>query len=496
MNSTGWRSAALLCAAALVTLAASPAMGAGRGAARSEGARTVAVAVSPPLNVTHDEFADNEESLGMSPNGQLLAGSWNDFDYNDGCGFSYSTDGGDHWAPRTFVPGFTAFTDDPDVPGTGSFPIAGDPSVAYNPRSGRFDVICQAFGGQGGAISLLATTFDPDRADPTLGENDSYGAAAWTTPVAVATGTSNGTQKGSNGKFPDHESIVVDTGSGPGHHFGRLFVAWAEFSGSGRSPIDVAFSDDDGRRWTGPIRVGDVAHKFGQDARPSIGPDGTVYLTWIASPNEKSLKDNVVVAAASTDGGLTWGANHEAASVVSPIPGLLPGSRYRIFEDAWSAVDQARGTLQIAFTDMRTGPSNIYVTHNLHAGDLSAWAAPRRVRPSAGQQFFPWVDSAPNGRVDVVYYDRTCDLPRNVANCVTLSSSTDGGTTWRNTALTTHGFNGDRYQACLAFVDPPDCGFFFLGDYIAVESNDAKAQVLYTGNGPRAMDVFSVRATF
>jgi hypothetical protein len=67
---------------------------------------------------------------------------------------------------------------------------------------------------------------------------------------------------------------------------------------------------------------------------------------------------------------------------------------------------------------------------------------------------------------------------------------------WTTTALTTHGFNGDRYSTCLAFVDPPDCTRKFLGDYIAVESTNQKAQVLFTGNGAHAMDVFSIRATF
>jgi len=37
---------------------------------------------------------------------------------------------------------------------------------------------------------------------------------------------------------------------------------------------------------------------------------------------------------------------------------------------------------------------------------------------------------------------------------------------------------------------------FFLGDYIAVASTKSKAQALWTGNGPQAMDVFSGRATF
>lgn len=486
------RSTVLVLAALLTTVA----LGA---LSTPAGARTGSdPTVTTPVDVTNDQFANNEESLGMSPDGRLLAGAWNDWEYNDGCGFSYSTDGGATWAPETFVPGLTEFTNDPNIPGTGIFAVAGDPAVVYNPESGLFDVVCQSFGHTGNQIQLLTTTFDAAKAIPNADVNLSYGKAAWTTPVAVTTATTNGSQKGSNGHFPDHETITVDTGTGPGHHFGRLFVAWAEFSGFGKSPTEISYSDDDGAHWTGPFQLSANNDQFNQDARPAVGPDGTVYVTWLNSPNEKSLRNNRVMIAKSTDGGATWTPNRVAASIVKPIGGTLPGSTYRIFEDVWSAVDQVRGTVQIAFTD-QTGPggaSNIYLTHNLAAGDLSSWSTPVAVKPSAGQEFFPWVAAAPNGRVDVVFYDRTCDLPANVKNCVTLSSSTDGGVTWTNTALTTSGFDGDRFHTCVAFVDPVDCPRTFLGDYIAVASNNATAQVLYTGNGPSAMDAFSIRADF
>ena len=74
-------------------------------------------AASTPVDVTNDVYANNEESLGMSPNGRWLAGAWNDWEYNDGCGFSYSTDGGDTWAPESFAP-FTAFSNTPGVDST------------------------------------------------------------------------------------------------------------------------------------------------------------------------------------------------------------------------------------------------------------------------------------------------------------------------------------------------------------------------------------------
>ncbi|MDX6504532.1 MAG: hypothetical protein QOE29_1657 [Gaiellaceae bacterium] len=459
---------------------------------------SAATSVSTPVNVTNSQFAANEESLGMDPSGTLLAGAWNDWHYNDGCGFSYSTDGGTTWAAETFVPGMSLFTNDPNVPGTGTFPIVGDPAVAYNPRFGTFDVVCQAFGKKAGQIQLLATTFDHTKADPAADVNFSYGGAvggapAWTTPVAITTGKSNGSQKGSNGQLPDHEAIVVDTGTGGLHHYGRLYVAWAEFSGVGRSPINLAYSDDNGASWTGPIRVSDAGHQFDQDATPRIGVDGAVYVSFINGPNEKSTKNNSAMVAKSTDGGTTWGPSMIAAPIPNPTLSL-PNAQYRGGTNVTSTVDQGSGKVVVVYDDASTGTLNEYAVHTLAAGDLSSWSAPVRVKASAQTQFFPWLSSAPNGRVDLVYYDR-CDAG-DTLNCVSLSSSTDSGATWSSVQLLNDGFDGDTFGACLAFVDPPDCKSYFLGDYIAVASTNTKALALWTGNGPATLDVFAGGATF
>jgi hypothetical protein len=222
-----------------------------------------------------------------------------------------------------------------------------------------------------------------------------------------------------------------------------------------------------------------------------------VYVTWINGPNEKSLKNNTAMVAKSGDGGRTWSRDRVAARIVAPIPGLLPNSDYRVFEDVWPAVDQATGNLVVGFTDEKSGAANIYAVHTATAGDLTGFTAPVRVEPSGQEQFFPWLSSAPNGRVDLVFYDRSCDPANDTFNCVTLASTDDSGATWGITPMTTSGFDGDKFQACLAFVDPqPTCGNPFLGDYIAVASNDSTAQILYTGNGASAMDVFSQHASF
>jgi hypothetical protein len=447
------------------------------------------------VNVTADSFADNEESAGISPDGSLLAASWNDFDHNDGCGFSFSSNGGKSWAPRSFVPGFTAFTNDPNIPGTGSFAVAGDPSVVYNPKLAKFVVVCQAFGATGNAINLLATTFDPAKADPNAGENASYVGAQnpWTVPVSIATGTSNGKQKGSNGQFPDHESIMVDIGTGRGHHYGRIFVVWAEFNGSGRAPINLAFSDD-AVSWTGPIVVSDVNHKFDQDAHAAIGPDGAIYVTFTTGPNEKSLSDNFAAIAVSSDGGQTFSSTQPVAALINPVPGLLRNSNYRVFSDVTSAVG-LNGIVSVVWNDERTGNSNVYSSHNLTAGDITHWSDPQAVAPSTKEQFFPWMVASPRGRLDLTFYDRTPD-PADTLNSVRYANSLNNGDTWTTLLATSSGFDGDQFQACVAFVQPLNCGDFFLGDYIAVVSTDSLVHLLYTFNGSQAQDVFDTQIVF
>ena len=457
-----------------------------------------APSVGPIVNVTNSQFAGNEESLGMDSTGNLLAAAWNDWHFNDGCGFSYSTNGGSTWAPESFAP-FTSFTNDPNVPGAGKFPIAGDPVVVWNPKFSTFDVVCQAFGLSAHQINLLATTFDPAKANAQANQNFSYGtqvggAPAWTGLASVTIGSSNGSQKGSNGKFPDHEAGTVDTGTGPGHHFGRLYIAWAEFNGLGRSPIDLAYSDTNGASWTGPIRVSDAGHQFDQDATPRVGPDGAVYVSFINGPNEKSLKGNAALIAKSTDGGNTWSQSFTAATIPNPTASI-PNVLYRGGTNVTTTVDQRTGNVVLVFDDATTGALNEYSVRTLAPGDLSGWSAPVRIKATTSTQFFPWLSSAPNGRVDLVYYDRACDS-NDVLLCVTLSSTNDDGATWSSVAITSTGFDGDKFQACVQFVDPPNCGVFFIGDYIAVASTKTKAQVMWTGNGPQAMDVFTAAVSF
>ena len=137
----------------------------------------------------------------------------------------------------------------------------------------------------------------------------------------------------------------------------------------------------------------------------------------------------------------------------------------------------------MVYNDTSSGALNVWATHTAVAGDLSSFTPAQRVKPSGQTQFFPWLQSAPNGRVDLAYYDRSCDADRRpqLRHAVVV----DG----LRRVVDEHA--GDHAAASTATrsarasrsSDPPNCTNFFLGDYIAVASTNTKAQVMWTGNG-------------
>jgi hypothetical protein len=125
----------------------------------------------------------------------------------------------------------------------------------------------------------------------------------------------------------------------------------------------------------------------------------------------------------------------------------LPNSNYRVFEDVHSTVDPQSGRVVLTYTDQKGGASNIYATHGLTAGDITQWSTPTAVKPSRQEQFFPWMSSAPNGRVDLVFYDRSCDPAGDKLNCVTVASTADDGSSRGFTTLLSTPFDGDLHHA-------------------------------------------------
>ena len=281
-------------------------------------------------------------------------------------------------------------------------------------------------------------------------------------------------------------------------------VALFKFTGPG-NPIRFARSDDGGSSWQRSVRVSAPARARVVAPTPAAGPKGEIYVLYLDLGQDRLDYEGAheglggrpypgrfeLVLARSLDGGASW-----QESVVERR--LRPIERFVVFLPAFPslAVDPRDGSLYAAFHTLRHGAPDV-VVWSLPAGG-SRWQGPVRVNDNPARdrtaQYLPKLALAPNGRLDVVYYDRRSDA-RNIMNEVSLQSSYDGGESFtKRTQLTRRpvdsriGFGSER--------ELPD-----LGSRLALEAEDARALAVWTDtrNGTvlsNKQDVYAAEVTF
>lgn len=425
------------------------------------------------VDVTNDTTAQNETPLAVNPtNPQNLLTGNNDWNYNDGCGVNASFDGGRHWTstlPNGFVPGITKYTDDPSVPGTGSYDFGGDPAVAFGP-DGTAYFACFGYqaGPPYGVALLLSRSTDGGRTWL------AGGAAQPLTLVSAFQG--NGKARGSTGQFADHEAIFVAPDR-------TIYVTWAQFNGYGsHSPVFIATSRDGGHSFSTPVQVSDGSVLSDQDARIVTNADGSVaYLTF--DNGVQGGKGTVMYVSRSTDHGATWSAPYRFATFQDPVC-LYPPYCFNIsggqFRGPGSypapAYDASRNRLNVAYTDIVGGQARVFLTH-ADASDLTKWSQPDEVAKGArGDRFAAELSISAGGRLDVGIYDRS--YSGNTLVDMTYATSGDGGTTWTTQRVTRSGFDPSQYGV------PSGSGIApFIGDYFGIVSLPQSAGIVWTGPG-------------
>ena len=227
----------------------------------------------------------------------------------------------------------------------------------------------------------------------------------------------------------------------------RLYLSWLESSDErvslfrfvepGQNPIRFARSDDGGRTWTRPAQVN--SPRRGRVVAPShaVGPNGEIYLLYLdlrddrldyeggheglgGPPHRGSFH---LVLARSRDRGATW-----AESVVDER--IVPTERFLAFLPPFPslAVDRESGRVYAGFHDGRLGEPDVWVW-SLARG-ARGWEGPTKVNDTPDRdrtsQYLPRLAVGPDGRLDVLYYDRRADR-KNVRNEVSFQSSFDHG---------------------------------------------------------------------
>jgi hypothetical protein len=228
----------------------------------------------------------------------------------------------------------------------------------------------------------------------------------------------------------------------------RIFLTWLKadelglytFANTG-NPIMAIRSDDGGTNWADPVRVSSPTRERVVAPSPAVGAsDGELNVLYL-DLGEDVLDyggghrgqggapydgDWQLVLARSTDSGATWKESIVEAAVT-------PTERFIVFTPPFPsiAVDPDTGRTYAAFQDGRSGDADVMLW--TLAKDASEWTGPVRVndtpRSDGTAQYLPKLAIAPNGRLDVLYYDRRAERT-NVLNEVSLQSSYDEGKTF------------------------------------------------------------------
>jgi hypothetical protein len=461
------------------------------------------VAGDPSANVLLDcdgPLPNNEPQIAVNPSNpsQMVASS---NDYESCCDQFYTTfDGGKTWR-----------TGDISVEAPGKKGRTGSDPVT------TFDV-------KHGTVIHSSLNFNNDGSDGDVVVSISRdGGLHWNTVVEVADG-GGPTSTASNGIFNDKEWITTDNFSGS-PFYGRSYLTWTAFKSvdgvTTESPIWESHSDDGGFTWSAPqeisgsnaglctFQVEGAAGECDEDqfSVPSVGADGTVYVSFINEQNEALWEpgeffDDQYLLVKSTDGGVTW-------SAPSFIVGMEDGSRdfpfnvsgrqtltnYQIRIPTTAAIvadPTSASRLYLAFFDNRNGVhdvdnpvtnTDIFIVSSANGG--ASWSAPSQVNAAdsgaGNDQWFPWVDVSPvDGTVGVVYHDRSYD-PTHDTHETTLSESPAGGLAFTSAKISTassHPRESRYFRALVAGCE--NCAVFH-GDYIGLTyGSDGSANAVWT----------------
>lgn len=365
------------------------------------------------------------------------------------CSVSVSTNGGDSWRSLT-------------LPLPVEVPNCHQPDVAYGP-GGKLLVLYTATGGRfNQPIGVWLQRFS--------------GESAEGPPTRVASGEAF------------HARMAVE-GS-------NVWVTWIQATGAAEKPLGfgttpaplrlarsadggVSFANavtvSDGRRVVqpSPVSIGggrlvigalDLAGDF-DDYEARHGGQG-------GPPSDAGWR---VVTWTSVDGGATFGPPVTVADdLVAPariIVNLAPAPSF--------ARDPSRdGRLYAAWDAGRGDGRDVFLSRSDDAG--TTWSAPVAVASRPRAQFLPAVGVSPEGRVDVVFYDRSED-PEDVRAHVTMASSTDAGRTFRTATVSDAPFDTRIGFGSLQ-------GIPLLGSRLAVHAGTDRSLAFYSDTSRGTID--------
>jgi hypothetical protein len=249
-----------------------------------------------------------------------------------------------------------------------------------------------------------------------------------------------------------------------------VYITWSRFEGQAvNNTIYVARSTDHGQSFSHPVHI-DVNAGEGEFTDAAVGPDGAVYVTFRTYAIQGPTR-NAIWLVKSTDGGRTFGVPRLVAAI-TPFssdqytggtggtdcgdgPFACPsGFTFSRWDSLSAVAADASGVHVVYGARTPSGQGKVFVRNS---PDGLSWptAATTLDTVPIGHQWTPDIASA-DGVLNVLFCDSRGDPsyapdvpPGNTADGANsgdvintfLARSTDGGATWSEAQLTSHGSN-------------------------------------------------------
>jgi hypothetical protein len=274
----------------------------------------------------------------------------------------------------------------------------------------------------------------------------------------------------------DKSWMAIDTTPSPGH--GTIYQAWQHVSPTGNR--DFTFSADAGVTWTNPFAI-PQAPIFGT---LDVGPNGEVYLFaqdgvrfWMNrstnAPNHAAQFAFDLTVPVDLGGTLSLGGG-------PPNGGGLLGQ-------AQVAVDRStnstRGYVYALCSTVSSTNQDVMFSRSTNRG--ATWSAPIPINTDLGTDAFHWFGTiavAPNGRIDVCWYDTRGSTNINVSQLY-YSYSMDGGVTWSpNRAVS------PQFDTSVGYPQQNK-----IGDYITVIALNDATCIAYSATFNGEEDIYFLR---
>lgn len=248
----------------------------------------------------------------------------------------------------------------------------------------------------------------------------------------------------------------------------------------GPAPIVASRSTDGGRTFTPPVQISDPARLRVGAAVPVVDSGGNLVVIYQDFKGDRRDFENLegppasepfaLVVTTSDDGGESFTPGIEFES------GIVATKRFLVFLPEYPALAAGPdGSLYAAWHGGSNGDDDVFLRRSEDGG--ATWSEAVRVNDNpvgdGTHQYLPQVSVAPDGRVDVAFYDRRND-PANVMADLYLGSSNDGGHSFSNLRVSSESFD--------AFVGPvfDDTYGADFGTRLGLDSVDDGAFAVWT----------------